>query len=114
MSTNRGGGIVKNYRRQDLIKLCEDGVVAHKRWDDRYSAETQRQLGEVWALLKAGCDFEILHEKGGLDTDADTVWVEITLTDFMGFELGVDNNAKEHFYIPTRERLNKNKGMDWY
>lgn len=105
-----------NYRRQDLLKLCEDAVVPIKKWGDRDCSEAHMQLGQAWALLKAGCPFEIMQEKdsNGLDTDENTIWVEIKFTDFSGAENGVDLNASETFYIPTRKRLNENKGKDWY
>jgi len=102
-----------NYRRQDLIKLCQDAVVPIKKWGDRDCSDAHRQLGEAWALLKAGCPFKILTDKD-LKTDRNTIWVEISFTDFSGFEANIDHNASETFYIPTRERLNNNKGKDWY
>lgn len=104
----------RTYRRQDLIKLCEDGIVSCKKWGNRDTSDAQRQLGEAWALLKAGCDFEILQEKDGLNTSDKTVWVKIRFTDFSGFENGYPNNAADIFYLPTIARLTENKNSDWY
>ena len=48
--------------RDELVDLCDRGVVAHSHWRNRDSAEAQRQLGECRALLLAGCDFRIADE----------------------------------------------------
>lgn len=103
----------KQYRRQDLIKLCMDGFVDHEKWGDRDSSDAQRQLGEALALLKADCPVKTLYDED-LCTNDKTIWIEVGFTDFSGFENGVDNNAKEIFYIPTRTRLSKANGKDWY
>lgn len=105
--------IKTNYRRQDLIRLCEDAVVPHKKWGNRDTSDAHRQLGEAWALLKAGCKFEI-STKGDLKTDAETVWVKIFFTGFSGFEAGVEENESETFYLPTRKRIKDNSREDWY
>ena len=100
--------------REDLIAVCERGRVPQDKWHDRDSAAAQRQLGEAWALLSAGCDFKVL-DKGTLKSDAKTTWVEIT---FKGFAYMEDPEPEmlrsENFYLPTVAQLDHAAGGDWY
>ncbi len=100
--------------REELIQLCEDGIVPEEHWHDRDSEGAQRQLGEAWALLKAGCEFEVLSDR----SDEDTWWVTIRSKGFQYFELGEDAGKLEDTrYIPTRARLDKATEVvrrDWY
>lgn len=96
--------------RDELVSLCEDAVRPESAWRNRDSEEAHRQLGQAWALLKAGCEFHI-----GADSDERTLWVYITSKGFEYFEWGdVDALRKDHFYIPTRERLDAVGDGDWY
>lgn len=101
------------YTREDLISLCEQGAAPEAGWHDRDSAEAQRQMGEAWALLRAGCAFEVLT-KGDLKTDDRTIWVEITFDGFGAFEGG--DKETELFYLPTQQRIDAAalSGGDWY
>lgn len=104
---------MKEYTRTELIEICEKAIIDHTKWSDRDSSASIIQIGTCWALLKANCEFEVLH-KGGLITDTKTIWVEVKYTDFMGFECGEKNNKEETFYLPTEEILIETEGRDWY
>jgi hypothetical protein len=100
--------------REDLIDLCRDGIVPQSKWLNRDSAGAQRQLGEAWALLSAGCNYRVLREgRGGLDTNDRTIWLQIESEGFAyrDYDGPLDS---ETYYIPTRKRLNDNLGSDWY
>lgn len=105
-----------------LINLCKDGVVSEKDWTNRDSAGAQRQLGEALSLLKAGCEWEVASSP---KSDNRTLWIEITYKGFNAFEGCFDCYPEGHhdnkyhyetdtFYIPTRARLQKAAGKDWY
>ena len=99
--------------RKQIIELCEKGIVNHKKWDDRDSASAHKNIGFCWALLKAGCKFRILKE-GSLKTDKQTIWIEVTFSDFMDFENLGETETTKDFYIPTALRLREANGGDWY
>lgn len=107
--------------RQHLIDLCEAGIVAHDKWADRDSAETQQGLGKAWALLRAGCPYKVRtkenHPKSSCVTDERTIWIEIEFKGFMWHE-GTDDETDPlqlaRFYIPTQARLDEANGEDWY
>lgn len=111
------------YTREELIELCEAAVVPMDKWHDRDSASAQRNIGEAWVLLKAGCPFTVDKT---MTRDADTIWVEIRCQGFNHFEYGDntgpyaseygegDNYDETTRYIPTRKRLDARKGEDWY
>ena len=69
------------YKRAALIKICEDAIVPETQWRNRDSSDAQQQIGQAWALLRAGCEYQVLTE-GDLKTDGSTVWVEITHAGF--------------------------------
>lgn len=108
-----------DYNREELIGLLAQSFVPEERWHDRDSARAQKQVGECLALLKDGCDFEVLTT-GHLKTDDKTVWVKIWFKDFQYFEYHDKEESERNqkgsdtFYIPTGERLNKAEGSDWY
>lgn len=95
--------------RDDLIALCERGVVPVDRWYNRDSASAQKQLGEARALLSAGCDFTLSADPA---SDQSTWWVRITYPGFGHFDWGGEWED-DLFYIPTAERLERRDG-DWY
>lgn len=94
--------------RDELLSICEAAFVPQEHWSNRDSASAQRQLGEAYALLKAGCEYWI-----GRDTDARTIWVTIEYEGFAhkDYDGGLDT---DHFYLPTRQRLADANGTDWY
>ena len=102
--------------RGDLLALCERGFVPEDQWHDRDSASAQRQLGEAYALLRAGCQFERAEMRRGGD-DGETHWVRIHSRGFAYFEGDYDGLGPlddDLFYIPTAERLDRAAGRDWY
>jgi hypothetical protein len=101
-----------DYTREELISICERAVVLENHWLDRDSADSQRQIGECWALLKAGCEYKILTI-GSLKTDEKTIWVKITFDGFAKFDWN-GGQDEENYYLPTPERLEERKGGDWY
>lgn len=102
-----------DYSREELLKICKKAVVPNHKWRDRDSSESQLGVGQCWVLLKAGCEFEIKP-----DTDDRTIWIQFYVRDFMWFECSdSDNRGNPHecqFYLPTKKRLKKMKGRDWY
>lgn len=110
----------KEYSREELIKLCEKAIVLEKNWIDRDSSYSQKEIGEAWALLKAGCDFRILREGCGCtQSDEKTIWIEINYCGVGYFEGSGDlekpaGKESETYYIPTEKRLKEANGDDWY
>ncbi len=100
-----------DYTRDELIAICERGIVPQEQWLNRDSAGAQRQLGEAWSLLKAGCLFRVLTS-GSLITNEDTIWVEFTINGFNFFESG--QAETETAYLPTPARLARSQDEDWY
>lgn len=115
------------YTRAELIAICEAAIVPHKDWGNRDSYSSQIGIGKLWALLKAGCKFEILHgmgRQGDLKTDSHTIWVKCWAATFAWFEYGEheenpdgydsDHDGPITFYLPTTKRLKEKAGKDWY
>lgn len=99
--------------RDVLVQLCKDGLVPQALWSNRDSSSAQIKLATAGALLQSGCDYTILREPGGLNTDAQTIWLRIEWEGFGYFDYdgGLDSDT---FYLPTRARLNEVAGKDWY
>lgn len=102
-----------NYTREELIEICEKAIVQEKDWHDRDSESSQRNVGECWALLKAGCDYEITD-----DTGKNTILLCVYSKGFMWFEdwgEDRDNSKEKHrYYLPTPKSLEEANGKDWY
>lgn len=99
------------YAREELISICEDAIRPEAVWHNRDSEAAHRQLGECWALLKAGCEFEVdltFHRAG----NDQTIWVCTTSKGFQWFEIHEMRDG--HFYLPTRKRLAERGDEDWY
>lgn len=103
----------EEFTRETLIELCQDGLVPQTKWYNRDSASAQRQLGEALALLSAGCNYRVLRERGGLDTNDQTIWLEIESEGFAYHDYDGPLD-RDNYYIPTRNRLDENAGSDWY
>ena len=103
---------VTTLTREGLISLCERGVVNVEAWRNRDSEGAQRQLGEAWALLRAGCEFdfdeEMIDNSGGK-----IVWVIIHRPGFATVDWG-GPWEDTHYYLPSNERLHAVGGKDWY
>ena len=95
------------YTKEDIIKLCDDGVVHFSEWDDRDTPSAQSQLATARAYLIAGCPFRMCI-KGSIRSDDETVWIEIKHYKFE------DEPSFHTYYIPTRKRLDESKEKDWY
>lgn len=105
---------MKTPERAELIECCEYGFVEEDAWWDRDSASAQRQLGEAYALLRAGCDYKIAKDP---PSGGDTWWVEITFKGFGYFDSGdgPEDRETETFYLPTMKRIReRGEGKDWY
>lgn len=102
----------KDITREELIELCQDGIVPQRKWYNRDSAGAQRQLGEARALLSAGCEYRVLRE-GSLKSNDRTIWIEIESEGFAYHDYDGPLD-RETYYIPTRKRLNENADSDWY
>lgn len=116
---------MKKYTREDLLKICEQAFVSEDLWFDRDSESSQSQLGECYALLKDGCEFEVVYETEDhiCETDENTIWLYTYSKGFAYFESSYlakteeqRKNYKErkHFYLPTQKKLDETKGKDWY
>ena len=109
---------MKEYTREDLIKICEQAFVPENMWHDRDSESSQRKLGECYALLKAGCDFRVVYDDDLCGTDENTIWLYVYSNGFSWFEdWGEDrylSKEKHHYYLPTQKRLDEANGGDWY
>ena len=109
-----------NYTREELIEICEKAIVQETDWNDRDTEASQCKVGECWALLKAGCDFEVMYDDGMCSTDETTIWLYVYSEGFRYFEYASgeedDNEYKEkhHYYLPTLKCLEEANGKDWY
>ena len=107
-----------DYTREELLDLCERGIVPEDKWGNRDSESSQRSLGEAWALLKARCMFRVRTKENvkrpdsGCYTDEKCVWIDVVTRGFDCFEGGA--HGTHTFYIPTAARLEQAKGGDWY
>jgi len=103
--------------REDLIQLCKDGIVPVDKWRNRDTPQSQEKLYLALGLLSAGCEYRLdtYFYRENYGADYDTIWISIEWPSFDTFENGDNGVPNEtHFYIPTRERLEKSKGGDWY
>lgn len=104
-----------DYTREELIALCERAPAQMSDWYNRDSASAHLQLGQAWALLRAGCPFQVITV-GHMATTDTTIWVHIEWKGFQAFELGLEDGGMDddEFYIPTAKRLDDVGGRDWY
>lgn len=113
------------YTREELIAICEQAIVQQDDWCDRDSQSAQVGVGKCWALLKAGCEFQVTYDHNkrlfsACVTDDKTIWLRTWSKGFNYFEYGEDdggpfeNMEEDHFYLPTPKRLAERAGRDWY
>lgn len=101
------------YTKEELLAVCERGFSLEENWCNRDSSDAVRQLGECYALLRAGCEYRILRGAGP-STDSRTIWIEVSYDGFDHFESG-GSKDRETYYLPTPERLERSgPGKDWY
>lgn len=104
----------KETLREQLIELCEQAVVPVSKWSNRDTPSAQMdKVGTAWALLKAGCDFDVVTEGDMCVTNDEFVWFDIVHPTFSSFETGEPPDVVS-IYLPTPKRLNDKKGDDWY
>lgn len=121
------------FNATELIDICEFAFVREEHWTNRDSAEAQKQLGQAYAWLRAGCHVQLLlpskadGAENSCTCDEDTIWVEVYAKGFNFFEnhdedSELPKNAdsrkyckdSERFYLPTPGRLLRSIGKDWY
>lgn len=111
------------YTREDLIKICEKAFVSEDKWNNRDSEQAQSKLGQCYALLKDGCDFEVIYDNEMCGTDEYTIWLYVYSKGFYYFDTASPDDTMEdlrqlkeqyHFYLPTQKRLDEVNGGDWY
>jgi hypothetical protein len=98
--------------RQELISLCEQGIIPVEKWANNDTTAAQLQLGSCWLSLKAGCKFEIKNI--GIYLITLIVFYPIFCTNENGESLNSSELAEGSFVIPTQRRLDEKKGEDWY
>ena len=59
------------FQREELVALCERARVPQDKWQNRDSERAQRQIGEAWVLLSAGCEFKICITEDGRGCSTD-------------------------------------------
>lgn len=65
-------------KREELIQLCEDAVVNHKKWRDRDSYSAQKNIQSIYKGLTAGLDYRIITKEIDKDycSDESTLIIE--------------------------------------
>jgi len=79
--------------REELIKLCEDAVVHHTKWQDRDTYSAQKGVQSIYKGLTAGLDYLIVTKEDDNDyhSDEDTLIIEfIQPIDFDKLEKGLE------------------------
>lgn len=115
---------MKEYTREELIAICEKAIVPQSEWSDRDSFDSIKGVGIAYALLKAGCKFQVLYEEP-LITDESTIWIKFWVKNFSWFEMANEEDCPDGYcsdsdgseltiYLPTEKRLEQTKGKDWY
>jgi hypothetical protein len=105
---------MSDMTREELLALCWASFVPQEKWRDRDSASAQRQVGELWTLLRAGCRFEVLEMDPDLPINERTVWVRVSFDGFQSKENGQREMDRDTFYLPCWLRLEAKPGEDWY
>lgn len=109
--------------REELVEICQRAIVTQPHWNNRDSAEAHTQVGKCWALLRAGCEFDVHSDADNefdMNTDADTIWLTIRYKGFRYMEnyepgdVEADYLDEATFYLPTLARLDLAEGGDWY
>jgi len=100
-------GKLVELSREELVSICERAIVPQSEWENRDSPEAQQQVGQCWALLRAGCPFSVNQ-----DDKMGTYWVTITHPVHDTFEHDPELREESTFYLPQPERIED--GVDWY
>jgi hypothetical protein len=95
--------------REYLINLCEKAIVNEEKWRTLNSFFLQQSVGELWMLLKSGCEYRVeLYDELYYVIDVAYKGVDY----FEGEENG-NEQASTHV-LPTIERLKAIDGDEWY
>lgn len=105
---------MKEYTREDLIKICDLALVKEEDWNDRDSYDSQIKVGQLRQLLLCGCEFKVMYDDGNCSTDDETIWLYTYAKDFGYFDYRDNEKLEEHYYIPTLKRIEEVNGKDWY
>lgn len=94
----------KAYTLSELIEICDlAAAVPVEKWCNRDTPDAIAKAGECRALLSSKKTFSVTYvpEKVGDNcvTDESTIWLYV---------------GDEHFYLPTKKRLEEAAGGDWY
>jgi hypothetical protein len=132
--------------REELIKICQDAVVHHKKWSDRDSYSAQKEIQSIYKGLTAGLDFRVVQKEDNPEyhSTEETLIIEfLHPIDEEKLEKGLHlaiSSREDYFrdcdpeyegemfdgkgidfessftigYMPTRKRLNRVAGNDWY
>lgn len=93
--------------KEELINLCERGIVPVNKWRWMDSHSAQEQLAHCWMLLRAGCEFTIFAKE---DT---RIYVRISHPTFDTVFEELPYKQSD-FYVPTNQRLKEVNGEDWH
>lgn len=131
------------YTREDLIEICLNAVVPASKWSNRDSWCAQSNVADIYQALTSGVNYtyyidgetiwlhfdEIANDEQrkqmsylGIDDDDDYyAHMEENDPDYDRYsdEMFTPNpnsitHETFHGYLPTRERLEKADGDDWY
>jgi len=133
-----------NISREELISICEDSIVGFEDWDNRDSYSAQVLVSDIFSLLNTGASYRIHQEqetlwieflnvtteqasnmnKYYLDYDSledfRNKYPDYEMFDGYGLEIyrySTQDELDDTYiggYLPTRARLDKVDGADWY
>ncbi len=85
-----------NLTRNELISICESGVVPCEDWQDRDSFSTQVQLSDIYGLLCAGAEYTAKVDEYG-----ETIWIDFP-------------NLPENFGTVVSQQLHHDDREDYF
>ena len=120
--------------KEDLIKLCIDSYVPYKLWHNRDSYSAQKNVSNIYKLLNVGVPYAFDVEGDFIRLEFSDVYQYFDKIETVSFDIDSredylnENPDVEMFdgssiyecgdsyfgYLPTRNRLARYAGMDWY
>lgn len=100
--------------RDKLIARCEESLVAMEVWRSRNSSSAMRNVGALWALLKAGCPFKLINPRGYHGEEPGQVF--FIRVYFRGNDLYETRGRvvdSELYYLPSKEKIQHMPENDW-
>jgi hypothetical protein len=82
------------FKRDDLIKFCEDRMAMVTKWKDEYQVDHLFSVYMLAGLLKSGVEFETSE----ITTDFNYLVVSVWYPNFMSFNNGFDLKKKESLF----------------